>query len=117
MKETETQFASGLVTQGEKYNKVVDIWSRANDLVAKSMMDGISKETVVNKDGEEEVQDSFNSVFMYADSGARGSPAQIRQLAGMRGLMARPDGSRSEEHTSELQSRGHLVCRLLLEKK
>jgi len=93
VKEIETQFASGLVTQGEKYNKVVDIWSRANDLVAKSMMDGISKETVVNKDGEEEVQDSFNSVFMYADSGARGSPAQIRQLAGMRGLMARPDGS------------------------
>src|SRR5690625_372944 len=93
VKEIETQVASGLVTQGEKYNKVVDIWSRANDLVAKSMMDGISKETVVNKDGEEEVQDSFNSVFMYADSGARGSPAQIRQLAGMRGLMARPDGS------------------------
>src|SRR5690625_1871077 len=93
VKEIETQFASGLVTQGEKYNKVVDIWSRANDLVAKSMMDGISKETVVKKDGEEEVQDSFNSVFMYADSGARGSPAQIRQLAGMRGLMARPDGS------------------------
>ncbi|MDQ2078195.1 DNA-directed RNA polymerase subunit beta' [Marinimicrobium sp. ABcell2] len=93
VKEIETQFASGLVTQGEKYNKVIDIWSRANDLVAKSMMDGISQETVINKDGEEEVQDSFNSVFMYADSGARGSPAQIRQLAGMRGLMARPDGS------------------------
>jgi DNA-directed RNA polymerase subunit beta' len=93
VKEIETQFASGLVTQGEKYNKVIDIWSRANDLVAKSMMDGISKEFVTNKDGEEEVQDSFNSVFMYADSGARGSPAQIRQLAGMRGLMARPDGS------------------------
>src|SRR5690625_6145050 len=57
------------------------------------MMDGICKATVINKNGEEEVQDSFNSVFMYADSGARGSPAQIRQLAGMRGLMARPDGS------------------------
>ncbi len=93
VKEIEGQFASGLVTQGEKYNKVIDIWSRANDLVAKSMMDGISKESVMNKDGEEEFQDSFNSVFMYADSGARGSPAQIRQLAGMRGLMARPDGS------------------------
>ena len=93
VKEIETQFASGLVTQGEKYNKVIDIWSRANDLVAKSMMDGISTEAVVNKDGEEVLQDSFNSVFMYADSGARGSPAQIRQLAGMRGLMARPDGS------------------------
>jgi DNA-directed RNA polymerase subunit beta' len=91
--EIETQFSSGLVTQGEKYNKVIDIWSRANDLVAKSMMEGISSEMVINKDGKEEWQDSFNSVYMYADSGARGSPAQIRQLAGMRGLMARPDGS------------------------
>jgi DNA-directed RNA polymerase subunit beta' len=93
VKEIESQFASGLVTKGEKYNKVIDIWSRANDLVAKSMMEGISKESVINKDGEEEQQDSFNSVFIYADSGARGSPAQIRQLAGMRGLMTRPDGS------------------------
>ena len=91
--EIESQYASGLVTQGEKYNKVVDIWGRTNDLVARSMMEGISKETTVNKDGEEEQQDSFNSVYMYADSGARGSPAQIRQLAGMRGLMTRPDGS------------------------
>jgi DNA-directed RNA polymerase subunit beta' len=93
VKEIETQYASGLVTQGEKYNKVIDIWSRANDLVAKSMMEGISKEAVINREGKEEYQASFNSVFMYADSGARGSPAQIRQLAGMRGLMARPDGS------------------------
>ena len=93
VQDIESQFASGLVTAGEKYNKVIDIWSRANDVVAKSMMEGISKETVVNRDGEEEEQDSFNSVFMMADSGARGSPAQIRQLAGMRGLMARPDGS------------------------
>ena len=93
VKEIEQQFASGLVTQGEKYNKVIDIWSRANDLVAKSMMVGISKETVINRDGKEEEQASYNSVYMMADSGARGSPAQIRQLAGMRGLMARPDGS------------------------
>ena len=93
VKEIETQFASGLVTQGEKYNKVIDIWSRANDVVAKSMMKGISTEMVTNAKGEEEEQDSYNSVFMMADSGARGSPAQIRQLAGMRGLMARPDGS------------------------
>jgi DNA-directed RNA polymerase subunit beta' len=91
--EIESQFASGLVTQGEKYNKVIDIWSRANDIVAKSMMEGLSTEPVINKDGEEELQESFNSVYVYADSGARGSPAQIRQLAGMRGLMARPDGS------------------------
>jgi DNA-directed RNA polymerase subunit beta' len=91
--EIESQYSSGLVTQGEKYNKVVDIWSRANDLVARSMMDGISKETVTNSEGDDEEQDSFNSVYIYADSGARGSPAQIRQLAGMRGLMTRPDGS------------------------
>ena len=91
--EIESQFASGLVTQGEKYNKVIDIWSRANDIVAKSMMEGLSTETVVNREGMEEEQESFNSVYVYADSGARGSPAQIRQLAGMRGLMARPDGS------------------------
>ena len=93
MKEIEDQYAAGLVTQGEKYNKVIDIWSRANDLVSKSMMEGLSKETVINREGEDEQQDSFNSVYIYADSGARGSPAQIRQLAGMRGLMAKPDGS------------------------
>ena len=93
VREIEAQFASGLVTQGEKYNKVIDIWSHTNDKVAKSMMNRISKEKVINRDGEEEEQDSFNSVFIMADSGARGSPAQIRQLAGMRGLMARPDGS------------------------
>ncbi len=93
VEEIENQFASGLVTQGEKYNKVIDIWSRANEIVAKSMMKGLSSETVTNRDGEDEEQESFNSVYVYADSGARGSPAQIRQLAGMRGLMARPDGS------------------------
>ena len=93
VEEIEAQFASGLVTQGEKYNKVIDIWSRANDLVAKAMMEGLSTEPVINKQGKEEQQESFNSVYVYADSGARGSPAQIRQLAGMRGLMARPDGS------------------------
>ena len=91
--EIEEQYAAGLVTQGEKYNKVIDIWSRANDLVSKAMMEGLSKETVVNREGEKEEQASFNSVYIYADSGARGSPAQIRQLAGMRGLMAKPDGS------------------------
>jgi len=93
VKEIEDQYAAGLVTQGEKYNKVIDIWSRANDLVSKAMMEGLSKETVINREGKEEQQPSFNSVYIYADSGARGSPAQIRQLAGMRGLMAKPDGS------------------------
>ncbi len=91
--EIERQYSAGLVTQGEKYNKVIDIWSRTNEQVAKAMMTNLSSETVINRDGEEEQQDSFNSVYMYADSGARGSPAQIRQLAGMRGLMAKPDGS------------------------
>ncbi len=93
VKEIEQQYAAGLVTQGEKYNKVIDIWSRTNDQVSKSMMANLSKDMVINRNGEEEEQDSFNSVYMYADSGARGSPAQIRQLAGMRGLMAKPDGS------------------------
>ncbi|SBR52213.1 MULTISPECIES: DNA-directed RNA polymerase subunit beta' [unclassified Halomonas] len=93
VKEIEDQFSSGLVTAGEKYNKVIDIWSKANDKVAKAMMAGISKETVIDREGNEVEQDSFNSVFIMADSGARGSAAQIRQLAGMRGLMAKPDGS------------------------
>ncbi|MDG2047976.1 MAG: DNA-directed RNA polymerase subunit beta' [Halioglobus sp.] len=93
VKEIENQYAAGLVTQGEKYNKVIDIWSRANDLVSKAMMEGLSTEPVINREGKEEQQTSFNSVYIYADSGARGSPAQIRQLAGMRGLMAKPDGS------------------------
>ena len=93
VKDIESQFASGLVTKGEKYNKVIDIWSRANEMIAKAMMDNISKEEVTDSEGNVVIADSFNSVFMFADSGARGSPAQIRQLAGMRGLMAKPDGS------------------------
>jgi DNA-directed RNA polymerase subunit beta' len=91
--EIQEQFEQGLVTQGEKYNKVIDIWSSANEKISKAMMDNLSKETVINRDGEPEEQDSFNSIYMMADSGARGSAAQIRQLAGMRGLMAKPDGS------------------------
>jgi DNA-directed RNA polymerase subunit beta' len=93
VKEIQEQYSSGVVTNGERYNKVVDIWSRTNDQIAKAMMGGLGKETVVNREGAEEQQDSFNSIFMMADSGARGSAAQIRQLAGMRGLMAKPDGS------------------------
>jgi DNA-directed RNA polymerase subunit beta' len=91
--EIQEQFQSGLVTAGERYNKVIDIWSTANENVAKAMMDNLKTETVKNKNGEDEEQTSFNSVYMMADSGARGSAAQIRQLAGMRGLMAKPDGS------------------------
>ena len=93
VKEIQDQFASGLVTNGERYNKVVDIWSRTNDLVAKAMMEKLGSESAINSKGESQKQASFNSIFMMADSGARGSAAQIRQLAGMRGLMAKPDGS------------------------
>ncbi len=93
VKEIEQQYASGLVTHGERYNKVIDIWSRANDQVAKAMMDRLSKDEVLDKDGKKVHQESFNAIYMMADSGARGSAAQIRQLAGMRGLMAKPDGS------------------------
>ncbi len=93
VKEIEEQYASGLVTNGERYNKVVDIWSHTNDQVAKAMMGKLGKDTVRDREGNEVKQDSFNSIYMMADSGARGSAAQIRQLAGMRGLMAKPDGS------------------------
>ncbi len=106
VQEIESQYTSGLVTQGERYNKVVDIWGRAGDVVAKAMMDQLGTEEVAawdynkqdylplkDKKGEAVTQESFNSIYMMADSGARGSAAQIRQLAGMRGLMAKPDGS------------------------
>lgn len=93
VKEIENQYASGLVTVGERYNKVVDIWSRTNDQVAKAMMDRLGTEEVEDQKGQKVRQAAFNSIYMMADSGARGSPAQIRQLAGMRGLMAKPDGS------------------------
>ena len=93
VKEIEAQYTSGLVTQGERYNKVVDIWGQAGDKVAKAMMEQLSHETVVDREGKTVKQESFNAIYMMADSGARGSAAQIRQLAGMRGLMAKPDGS------------------------
>jgi DNA-directed RNA polymerase subunit beta' len=93
VKEIQDQYGSGLVTDGERYNKVVDIWSRTNDQVAKAMMDKLGTETVKDAKGKMVEQESFNSIYMMADSGARGSAAQIRQLAGMRGLMAKPDGS------------------------
>ena len=106
VQDIEAQYTSGLVTQGERYNKVVDIWGRAGDLVAKAMMERLGQEPVLHKDektgeyvqakdkkGVPMMQESFNSIYMMADSGARGSAAQIRQLAGMRGLMAKPDGS------------------------
>ena len=93
VKAIQDQHSQGLLTDGERYNKVVDIWTHASDRVANEMMDEIQSDSVVTKDGDSIEQDSFNSIFMMADSGARGSHAQIRQLAGMRGLMAKPDGS------------------------
>jgi DNA-directed RNA polymerase subunit beta' len=93
VKEIEQQYVSGLVTQGERYNKVVDIWGAAGDQVAKAMMDQLATQDVVDRHGATVKQESLNSIYMMSDSGARGSAAQIRQLAGMRGLMAKPDGS------------------------
>ncbi|HRO22555.1 DNA-directed RNA polymerase subunit beta' [Alcaligenes sp. DN25] len=93
VKEIDKQYSSGLVTAQERYNNVVDIWGKAGDRVGKAMMEQLASEPVINRFGEEVRQESFNSIYMMADSGARGSAAQIRQLAGMRGLMAKPDGS------------------------
>ena len=93
VKEIDAQYTSGLVTAGERYNKVVDIWGRTTEKVGKVMMDEISNEPVIDRHGNKTTQESFNSIYMMADSGARGSATQIRQLAGMRGLMAKPDGS------------------------
>ena len=93
VKEIEQQYVSGLVTSGERYNKVVDIWGKAGDDVSKVMMDQLKVQKTTDRHGNEVDQESFNAIYMMADSGARGSAAQIRQLAGMRGLMAKPDGS------------------------
>jgi DNA-directed RNA polymerase subunit beta' len=93
VKEVEAQYTSGLVTPGERYNKVVDIWGKAGDDIAKAMMTNLGSQLVIDAQGKEVKQESFNSIYMMADSGARGSAAQIKQLAGMRGLMAKPDGS------------------------
>ena len=93
VKFVQQQFASGVLTNGERYNKVIDIWSRTAEDVAKAMMDKVGYEDMIDAEGNTKRNPSFNSIYMMADSGARGSPAQIRQLAGMRGLMAKPDGS------------------------
>ena len=93
VKEIEQQYSSGLVTAGERYNKVIDIWGRTSDQVGKAMMDQLSTDPVKDRHGNDTREESFNAIYMMADSGARGSATQIRQLAGMRGLMAKPDGS------------------------
>ena len=99
--EVESQYQEGLITSGERYNKVIDIWSHTTDQVTKEMMDQIAQEEVTghNTDGKRETrkQPSFNPIYIMADSGARGSTQQIRQLAGMRGLMAKPSGEIIEQ--------------------
>ena len=92
VKEIEQQYYDGLITNGERYNKVVDIWDRVSNAVAEEMMKAIENHTAVGEDGTEVEEKSFNSIYIMADSGARGGPAQIKQLAGMRGLMAKPSG-------------------------
>ncbi len=94
--EIQNQYTEGLITDGERYNKVIDIWAQVTEEVAKEMMSEIGTETAVGTDAEgkreERKQPSFNPIYIMADSGARGSAQQIRQLAGMRGLMAKPSG-------------------------
>ncbi|MEI6305226.1 MAG: DNA-directed RNA polymerase subunit beta' [Deltaproteobacteria bacterium] len=92
VKEIQNQYTEGLITDGERYNKVIDIWAKATEDIAKEMLGNLSKETVTNRKGKKIETPSFNAIHMMADSGARGSAQQIRQLAGMRGLMAKPSG-------------------------
>src|ERR1039458_632915 len=93
VQEIEEQYTEGLITDGERYNKVVDIWAQVSELIAEEMMNEIGAENIVNEEtGEKKRAPSFNPIFIMADSGARGSAQQIRQLAGMRGLMAKPSG-------------------------
>ncbi|NOZ67785.1 MAG: DNA-directed RNA polymerase subunit beta' [Deferribacteres bacterium] len=94
--DVQRQYADGLITNGERYNKVVDIWAEVTEKIADAMMKELGAEGIedISKVSEEELRErrSFNNIFMMADSGARGSAAQLRQLAGMRGLMAKPSG-------------------------
>jgi DNA-directed RNA polymerase subunit beta' len=92
VKEIQNQYTEGLITDGERYNKVIDIWAKATEEIAREMLDNLSKDIMTAPDGTEVKVPSFNAIHMMADSGARGSAQQIRQLAGMRGLMAKPSG-------------------------
>jgi len=92
VKEIQNQYTEGLITDGERYNKVIDIWAKATEDIAKEMLENLSKETYIVEGIGEIKESSFNAIHMMADSGARGSAQQIRQLAGMRGLMAKPSG-------------------------
>jgi DNA-directed RNA polymerase subunit beta' len=86
------EYNEGSITNGERYNKIVDVWAQTNEKLSKVMLENLSTEVFTNDEGEKVTAPSFNAIFMMADSGARGSAAQIRQLAGMRGLMAKPSG-------------------------
>jgi DNA-directed RNA polymerase subunit beta' len=92
VREIEQQYTNGFITDGERYNKVIDIWAQATENIGREMISALGTELVKDKDGKERQMPSFNPIFMMADSGARGSTQQIRQLAGMRGLMAKPSG-------------------------
>ncbi len=92
VREIEQQYTNGFITDGERYNKVIDIWAQATENIAREMVAALGTDVVTDKDGNQREMPSFNSIFMMADSGARGSTQQIRQLAGMRGLMAKPSG-------------------------
>jgi len=93
VKDIQRQYTEGLITDGERYNKVIDIWAKCTEDIAGTMLGNIAVETITSESGEKVEVSSFNAIHMMADSGARGSAQQIRQLAGMRGLMAKPDGS------------------------
>ncbi len=93
VKDIQQQYTEGLITDGERYNKVIDIWAKCTEDIATTMLGNIAVDKIKSEDGEEVEVSSFNAIHMMADSGARGSAQQIRQLAGMRGLMAKPDGS------------------------
>ncbi|MCH2174022.1 DNA-directed RNA polymerase subunit beta' [Myxococcota bacterium] len=92
IREIDSQYQEGLITDGERYNKVIDIWAETTEQVADQMLDRLGTDTVTNDKGDEVQVPSFNPIYMMADSGARGSAQQMRQLAGMRGLMAKPSG-------------------------
>jgi DNA-directed RNA polymerase subunit beta' len=92
VKEIQNQYTEGLITDGERYNKVIDIWAKSTEEIAKEMLDNLSRDTLISPEGKEIKVPSFNAIHMMADSGSRGSAQQIRQLAGMRGLMAKPSG-------------------------
>jgi len=115
VKEIETQYTSGLVTVGERYNKVVDIWGRAGDQVGKAMMDQLSSEDVTDRKGQKVRQESFNSIYMMADSGARGSAARSGSSPALRGLMAKPTARSSRRRSRPISAKAERAAVLHLD--